>query len=161
METKKILLDAAVDLRQRLDEEIHENYRTLVSNNSVEKGTHAIDLRELLSFTDTMERQVIRIKEAIQEANLKRHTRERNSNSYYIYRLSQLKIRRDNLLKMNTKDGKFSKKTYEAVIKGKELNNMIGDINDQIDKISQKLSKFNTKKTIKVQWETDLLYLLK
>ena len=163
MEIKKLQLDAAVDLRERLDQEIHDNYRIIISKNSVEKGKNDIDIRELLSLTDTMERQVICIKEAIQEANLKRHPRERNSNSYYIYRLSQLKIRKNNLQKINVRPDKVGKKIYETIIKTKELDKMIRELNDQIDKIQQKLSKFNTlrKNKIKVQWENDLLYLLK
>ena len=162
MKTKKLSLDAAVDLRERLDQEIHENYRIIISNNSVEENKNEVDVLELLSLTTAMESQVIRIKEAIQEANLSKHPWDRHSNSYYIYRLSQLKIRKNNLLKMSVKEGKYGKKVYVATIKQKELNRMLTDINDQIDKISQKLSKFNTlrKNQIKVQWEDELLYLL-
>jgi len=162
VEIRKLTLDNAVDLREKLDREIHENYQILVSNNSLEKNKNKYDIRELLRTTELMETQVIRLKEAIQQANLKRHQREKQSNSYYIYRLSQLKIKRDNFMKMSTKHGKFGKKIFEAIFRSPELTGMIKDIHEEIDKITQKLSKFNISKKneVKVQFEKELLYLL-
>ena len=163
METRKLTLDTAVDLRERLDQIIHENYQTLVSNNSVDiRKKTPCNIKELLRFTDSAEQQVIRLKEAIQQTNLKRHPFESKSNNYYIYRRSQLKMRHLSLLRMSTKDGQEGRRTFVAEIKKNEVDRMIRDINDKIDKVSQKLSKFNTlkKNTIKVKFEPDLLYLL-
>jgi len=164
VETKKLTLDIAVDLREQLDREIHENYQILVSQNSVDTKTkNKIDIRELLRKIDLQEIQVIRLKEAIQLANLKRHTKEKNSNSYYIYRRSQLLTKRDSLLKMSTNNGKIGKKTFTITIDKEEVEKILRIIYDEIDKVTQKLSKFNTSKKneIKVQFEEELLYLLK
>ena len=162
MEIRKLTLDTAVDLREKLDREIHEKYQILISNISVEKGKQQYGIEKLLSTIESMETQVIRLKEVIQKANLKKHPWDKNSNSYYIYRLSQLKIRKDYFMKMEVKDGRVGKKTYVSEIDKKELNKMVKDIHEEIDKISQKLSKFNTlkKNEIKVQFEENLLYLL-
>jgi hypothetical protein len=163
VETRKLTLDTAVNLREKLDRIIHENYQTLISCNSVDiRNEKECNIRELLRFTESAEIQVIRLKEAIQQANLKRHPFESKSNAYYIYRLSQLKARHIALLKMSTKNGQTGRRTFKAEIKEKEADEMIRDINDKIDKISQKLSRFNTLKrnTIKIKFEEDLLYLL-
>ena len=163
MEAKKLTLDTAVELREKLDREIHENYRIFVSNNSInKKHKDKYDLRELLRITELMEYQNIRLKEAIQIANLKSHPRERNSNSYYIFRLSQLKYRRDSFLRVSSRSGKVGKTEYVVEYTTNELNVMLRDIENEIDKISQKLSKFNTlrKNEIKVKIDHELLYLL-
>ena len=160
MEKRKLLLETAVDIREKLDREIHEDYQLLVSQNSVsKKKKNTVDVRELLRMVDLKEKQVIILKEEIQRVNLKQHPREKNSNSYYIYRLSQLKIRKDNLHKMSTD----SNGTFVAEIKAKESATMLRNTLEEIDKVTQKLSKFNTlkKNEIKVQFEEDLLYLLK
>ena len=160
VENRKISLETAVGLREKLDREIHENYQILVSKNSVLiKGKHKYNLRELLRLTEVMEIQVIRLKESIQQANLKTHPWDKHSNAYYIYRLSQLKIQRDNFMKMSTSEDQGKRKIMFTSL---EINDKIKYILEEIDKITQKLSKFNTlkKNEMKIQFEDDLLYLL-
>ena len=150
MENIKLTLDKAVGLREKIDREIHENYQILVPRNN---KTNIDDIKKLFETNEPLEVQVIRLKEAIQQANLKNHPRERHSNSYYIYRLFQLKNRRDSLNRIETRKGTQA---------GKEVLGMLKDIHEEIDKIEQKLSKFNTlrKNEVKVQFEENLLYLL-
>jgi len=164
VEKRKLTLENAVELREKLDREIHENYQILVSCNSRDaKSKSTCNLEELLELTTSMEIQVIRLKEAIQKANLRRHSiLDKNSNSFYIYKLSQLKIRRENLMKMSTKDGTYGKQHYIAALKKDKVNRMLKDLNEEIDKTSNKLSKFNTSKRNKIEipFENNLLNYL-
>jgi len=162
VETRKLTLETAVEFRERLDREIHENYQTIVSSNSSDKKKQRKDLRELLRLTEVMEDQVIGLKEIIQKTNLKRHSFERKSNSYYIFRLSQLKTRKLYLMKTSTRVGNVGKITYVTEFKITEIDRMLHQINDEINKISDKLSKFNTmkKNELKIKVENDLLHML-
>lgn len=162
METRKLTLETAVEFRERLDREIHENYQTIVSSNSSDKKKPKKNLRELLRLTEVMEDQVIGLKEVIQKTNLKRHPFERKSNSYYIFRLSQLKTRKQYLMKTSTRAGNVGRIIYAIEFKITEIDKMLRQINDEINKISDKLSKFNTlkKNELKIKVENDLLYML-
>ena len=83
MEKRKITLEYAVELREKLDREIHENYQILVNCNSTDiKKKNTANVKALLDYTTSAEIQIIRLKEAIQKANLKRHPLDRNSNSF-------------------------------------------------------------------------------
>lgn len=160
MEKKKLTLEIAVKLRERLDREIHDNYQKMITYNSVKENEEKIDIRNLAKLTEEMEKQVNSLKEEIQKANLKRHSFEWKSNAYYIVRLSQLKIKKGYLMKMPTKKRVIGKIKYVIEYTANEVNRMIREINDEIDKISQKLTNFNKTKTLKIKIEDKLLYLL-
>lgn len=164
MEKRKLTLREAVELREKLDREIHKNYQTIITFNSSDKSKPKKDLRELLRLTEVMEKQVIELKDTIQKSNLKRDSifSFGASNSQNIIKLSQLKYKRQYLQKISFRSGKVGNTVYVNEFKPTEIDRMIHKIDDEIDKISKRLERFNESKknTVVVKIEEDLLYLL-
>lgn len=105
------------------------------------------NLEEIEDELDKKEEQLIIIKEIIQNANKSKH-KDRLTNNFYIYRMSNLKEKKDFYQSLNI--GRESNWT------NKEITSKIRKLDEEINKISDKLTTFNTSKKIKVKLNPDL-----
>lgn len=105
------------------------------------------NLEEIEDELDKKEEQLIIIKEIIQNANKSKH-KDRLTNNFYIYRMSNLKEKKDFYQSLNI--GRESNWT------DKEITSKIRKLDEEINKISDKLTTFNTSKKIKVKLNPDL-----
>jgi Mg2+ and Co2+ transporter CorA len=126
MKLKKIKLEHAILLKERLENDLYDIYRNIRRRN----------IQKELEKAGRIEEQLIEVKEAIQRANLSRGLLGLgHSNSYYIYKLSNLKMRKNALSPLEDKP---------------YVSSILRDINTQIETINDLLTKFNSSKTIKI-----------
>jgi methyl-accepting chemotaxis protein len=139
MVKRTITLTEAVGLKKKLEiarNEVNEEIRVLMEEKTVD--TDKVEILE--SKCDNIVDLILDLHEKIQEANLNKGKGETNSNAKNIKLLSEL----------NTKRG------YRASfnVKGKELTEQIKKnlkgIDEEMEKISSKLSKFNVSQKIKI-----------
>ena len=140
---KKLLLVDLLKIKTTLVKQIkydREVIRTYL-NKKVE------NLEGIEEDLDKKEEQLIIIKEVIQNANKSKH-KDKLTNNFYIYRMSNLKEKKDFYQSLNI--GRDSTWTNE------ELKSKIRKLDEEINKISDKLTDFNTSKKIKVELNPDL-----
>jgi hypothetical protein len=163
-------LNRILKIKEDLEESIKRDDLTIQKSNSIIVGNdRSIDIREALELLGTKEKQLVHLKLAIQEANMKYHKdpekgHETYSNFYYIYTLSNLKRKRTFYLKLNTtngyKEGGKGTVNYSAEITQQEVNRELAELNQKIQEIEIKLANFNHNTEVEVHIEPELNLLV-
>lgn len=126
MNLKRIKLEHAILLKERLETDLYDIYRNIRKKN----------IQKELEKADRIGEQLIELKEAIQRANLSKGILgNKKSNAYYIYKLSNLKLRKNALLPYEDKPS---------------ISGILRTINTEIETINSILINFNSSKTIRI-----------
>ena len=141
---KKLQVRTVLDLKEDLERRIIETEKEIVKYNTHKE----IKVNGLLDTLTKLGDQLIIIKEAVQTANKSKH-KDGKTNNFYIYTLYNFKRTRTlyNKINCNDKNSQFSID---------EINQLIKNIEEEERKIRDKLTAFNTSKTISVELDEDL-----
>lgn len=139
----KLRLDTVLKIKEDLERDIGELQKDITKYNETEKKVDA-----LLGTLHKKMDQLIEIKESIQEANKGKH-KDGKTNNYYIYHLSNLKNRKI----LYSQLGSRSK---SAQISVEDANKIIRETDEEMDKVRNKLTLYNTSKTITVKVDESL-----
>jgi hypothetical protein len=142
---KTISLVKAVQLKKALENTRNETYAEI--KEIYEKNPTDSKIVELELLRDEITELVITLNTSIQEVNLKKGKGEDRCNSDNIKLLSELTIFRNFL-----GDLKISDKKYNV-----DHTTKIKNIDRERDNLSNKLSKFNNEKKVKIEISEDLL----
>jgi hypothetical protein len=142
---KTISLVKAVQLKKALENTRNETYVEI--REIYEKNPTDSKIVELELIRDEITELVITLNTSIQEVNLKKGKGEDRCNSDNIKLLSELTIFRNFL-----GDLKISDKKYNV-----DHTTKIKNIDRERDNLSNKLSKFNNEKKVKIEISEDLL----
>jgi hypothetical protein len=127
---KKLQLSTLLKVQKHLEELILTQQKYISDYNDTEmKVDQALD-----TIADA-EIELVKVKEAVQEANKSKHE-DGKTNNFYIYTLSNLNAKKRFLQTVKTSD--------KSQLTETELNTKIAEINDKIDKIRSKLTEFNS-----------------
>ena len=128
---KKVQLSTVIKIKKSLEEMILRSLAYISAYNDTE-----MKITQSLETLTQAENALVYIKEIIQDANKLQHT-DGKTNNYYVYRLSNLKLRKEFLSGLKTSDkSQFSEE---------QKNEEIAKIDKEANEIRSKLAEFNSK----------------
>jgi len=142
---KKIRLVTVLKIKKHLETLIEETHKDILKYNETDNKIDTL-ISRALDLSD----QLIAIKEIVQKANQGRHLRTGRTNNYYIFKYSNLLA---------------TKRLYQGItgvdpevcqISPDEAKVKIRKIDAELNNISTKLSNFNLKKRVTVEFDSNL-----
>lgn len=128
---KKLQLSTLIKIQKNLEEQILTQQKYISDYNDTE-----MNVDKALDTIIKTEEELVKVKEAIQEANKSKHS-DGKTNNFYIYTLSNLNARKAWLKDVKT--------TEKSQLKAETINEDIAKIDKKINEIRQKLTEFNSK----------------
>jgi len=128
---KKLQLSTLIKVQKFLEDLILTQEKYITDYNDTEMNV----ISSLDSVVEA-ESELVKVKEAIQTANDSKHS-DGKTNRYYIFYLSNLKMRK--IFLQNVKTTEKSQLTQEKIAE------QIAEIDKKINEIKSKLTEFNTK----------------
>lgn len=128
---KKLQLSTLIKVQKNLEELILTQQKYISDYNDTE-----MKVDKALDTMAEAEIELVKVKEAIQEANKSKHA-DGKTNNYYIYSLSNLNAKKRFLQTVRTSD--------KSQLTETELNKKIAEIDEKINEIRSKLTEFNSK----------------
>lgn len=128
---KKLQLSTLIKIQKNLEEQILTQQKYISDYNDTE-----MKVDKALDTIIKTEEELVKVKEAIQEANKSKHS-DGKTNNFYIYTLSNLNARKAWLKDVKT--------TEKSQLKAEAINEDIAKIDKKINEIRQKLTEFNSK----------------
>ncbi len=128
---KKLQLSTLIKIQKNLENLLLTKQEYFITYNETEMNV----LATLDSIIEA-EEELVKVKEAIQEANKQKHD-DGHTNNYYIYCLSNLQKRKKFLEEVKT--------TEKSQLTEEEKKAHISKIDERINEIRAKLTEFNTR----------------
>ena len=141
----KLALSEALTLQEKIVRTIEETENSIINYNSTDKSTD-----NLFVHLATLENQLVVLKEAIQNAN-KKKGKDGKTNNFWIYTLSNWNRRKAFLNLLNPK-----KSDKKAQITHERVKEMRKSVEEEVNKIYNKLEVFNTGTKIKIEVDESL-----
>jgi low affinity Fe/Cu permease len=139
---KKLQLSTLLKVQKHLEELVLTQQKYISDYNDTE-----MKVDKALDTIAEAENELVKIKEAVQEANKSKHA-DGKTNNFYIYTLSNLNAKKRFLQTVKTSD--------KSQLTETEINKKIAEINVKIDEIRSKLTEFNSKE-ISIELNEELI----
>jgi hypothetical protein len=166
MEKLKIKLNKGVHLKNVIERSIEADNEIIQSKNSIlEENKREVDIDQIDTLKNLKSEFLIELGLIIQLANFNRGRGERRSNAYYIKKLSEIQRELSHLKRIKIKDGWIfedgEKVKYKAYLTHEEITARQKSLSVEVEKLQNKLTKFNTESTIEFQYDPLLADVIK
>ena len=144
---EKLRLVTVLKIKEDLETSIEATYSEILKLSRDSKQDAEVD--SLFEKLEKLENQLIVVKEVVQDANRRRHTRSIRTNNYYIYKYS-------NLLAKKRFYNKISKSETATKITYETAKEKVKQIFTELENVRNKLSNFNLRKRVTVDLDESL-----
>jgi hypothetical protein len=141
---KEVQLSAVIKIKDFIEKLILNSQENIAKYNNTE-----MRIDKLLENLEIAEKELVPIKEVIQEANKEKHA-DGKTNNYYIYHLSNLKTRKIFLSNLKTTD--------KSQLNKEKIDEYIAEIDKEINEIKPLLAEFN-KREVSIELTDNLVQL--